>query len=120
MGTQKNRLNETVLLSTQNKCKKIFKILCQKILFICLSAMYPYTYDNLLQDIPIAVAFKAMGFECEQEFVQMIGSEEEILAAIAPCLEECHRAQVFSQLQVNGRINPLTVLLIFLRKTLQQ
>ena len=41
-----------------------------------------------------------MGFECEQEFVQMIGSEEEILAAIAPSLEEGHRAQVFSQLQV--------------------
>ena len=57
--------------------------------------------NNFFQDIPIAVAFKAMGFECEQEFVQMIGSEEEILAAIAPCLEECHRAQVFSQLQVN-------------------
>ena len=45
---------------------------------------------------------------------------EENLAAIAPCLANCHRAQLFSQLQVNGRINPLTVLLIFLRKTLQQ
>ena len=53
-----------------------------------------------LQDIPIAIAFKAMGFECEQEFVQMIGTDGEILAAIAPSLEECHRAQVFSQLQV--------------------
>ena len=57
-------------------------------------------YFHIFQDIPVAIVFKAMGFECEQEFVQMIGSEEEILAAIAPCLEECHRAQVFSQLQV--------------------
>ena len=37
MGTQKNRLNETVLLSTQNNVKlmdkKIFTVLCPKILF---------------------------------------------------------------------------------------
>ena len=57
--------------------------------------------SSLYQDIPVAIVFKAMGFECEQEFVQMIGSEEEILVAIAPGLEECHRAQVFSQLQVS-------------------
>ena len=41
-----------------------------------------------------------MGFECDQEIVQMIGTEEKILASIAPCLEECHRAQVFTQAQV--------------------
>lgn len=41
-----------------------------------------------------------MGIECDQEIVQMIGSEEEVLICIAPCLEECHRAQVFSQNQV--------------------
>ena len=34
VGTQKNSLNETVLLSTQNKGKKIFRILRSKILFI--------------------------------------------------------------------------------------
>ena len=48
----------------------------------------------------MAIAFKAMGIECDQEIVQMIGSEEEILTSVAPCLEECHRAQVFTQLQV--------------------
>lgn len=42
-----------------------------------------------------------MGLESEQEFVQMIGSEEEVLGAMAPCLEECHRAVVFTQLQVS-------------------
>ena len=52
------------------------------------------------QDIPVAIAFKAMGVECDQEIVQMIGSEEDTLAALAPCLEECHRAQVFTQNQV--------------------
>jgi DNA-directed RNA polymerase III subunit RPC2 len=54
----------------------------------------------IIQDIPIAIVFKAMGFECEQEFVQMIGSEEEVLAAVAPGLEECHKAGVFTHLQV--------------------
>ena len=62
------------------------------------------TDDSLLvcysQDIPVAIAFKAMGMECDQEIVQMIGSEEEVLTAVAPCLEECHRAQVFTQMQV--------------------
>jgi len=54
-----------------------------------------------LKDIPVAIAFKAMGIECDQEIVQMIGNEEGVLTSIAPCLEECHRAQVFSQNQVS-------------------
>ncbi|XP_045196931.1 DNA-directed RNA polymerase III subunit RPC2-like isoform X2 [Mercenaria mercenaria] len=60
---------------------------------------YYLKHNSFSEDIPIAIVFKAMGFECEQEFVQMIGSEEEVLAAIAPCLEECHKAGVFTQLQ---------------------
>ena len=48
----------------------------------------------------MAIVFKAMGIESDQEIVQMIGTEEQILSAIAPCLEECHKAQVFSQTQV--------------------
>lgn len=56
-------------------------------------------HNTFTEDIPVAIAFKAMGMECDQEIVQMIGSEEEILTSVAPCLEECHRAQVFTQLQ---------------------
>ncbi|XP_033741711.1 DNA-directed RNA polymerase III subunit RPC2-like isoform X2 [Pecten maximus] len=56
-------------------------------------------HNTFAEDIPVAIAFKAMGIECDQEIVQMIGSEEEVLTAIAPCLEECHRAQVFTQTQ---------------------
>ena len=50
-----------------------------------------------IQDIPVAIVFKAMGVECDQEIVQMVGCEEKTIAALAPCLEECHRAQVFTQ-----------------------
>ncbi|CAC5418953.1 RPC2 [Mytilus coruscus] len=65
---------------------------------------YYLRHNTFSEDIPIAVAFKAMGIECDQEIVQMIGSEEEVLAAFAPCLEECHRAQVFTQNQALGYI----------------
>ena len=54
-----------------------------------------------MQDMPIAIIFKAMGVESDQEIVQMIGNEDQVLAAFAPCLEECHKAQVFTQNQVN-------------------
>ena len=53
------------------------------------------------QDIPIVIVLKAMGVECDQEIVQLVGSEEKVLAAMAPSLEECYKAQVFTQVQVN-------------------
>lgn len=55
---------------------------------------------GLFQDVPIVIVFKAMGIESDQEIVQMVGSEEQILVAMVPCLEECHQAQVFTQTQV--------------------
>ena len=33
----------------------------------------------------------------------MIGSEEEVLGAVSPCLEECHKAGVYTQLQVSSQ-----------------
>ncbi|XP_013408039.1 DNA-directed RNA polymerase III subunit RPC2-like [Lingula anatina] len=60
---------------------------------------YYLKHNTFAEDIPIAIVFKAMGVQSDQEIVQIIGSEEEVLAAIAPCLEECHRAQVFTQNQ---------------------
>ncbi|XP_050391784.2 DNA-directed RNA polymerase III subunit RPC2, partial [Patella vulgata] len=60
---------------------------------------YYLKHNIFSENIPVAIAFKAMGIECDQEIVQMIGSEEEVMTSIAPCLEECHRAQVFTQTQ---------------------
>ena len=54
----------------------------------------------IFQDTPIVIILRAMGVESDQEIVQMVGSEECAMVAIAPCLEECHRAQVFTQMQV--------------------
>ena len=47
------------------------------------------------------IVFKGMGIESDQEVVQMIGTEDKFLAALAPCLEECHRTSTFTQTQVN-------------------
>lgn len=38
--------------------------------------------------------------ESDQEIVQMIGTEEHVMASFAPSLEECQRAQIFTQTQV--------------------
>ena len=46
------------------------------------------------------IVFKAMGIESDQEAVQMIGTEDKILAAVAPCLEECIKAGIHTQRQV--------------------
>lgn len=41
-----------------------------------------------------------MGVESDQEIVQMIGTEEYVMANFAPSLEECQKAQIFTQTQV--------------------
>lgn len=38
--------------------------------------------------------------ESDQEIVQMIGTEEHVMASFAPSLEECQKAQIFTQTQV--------------------
>nr|XP_034983724.1 DNA-directed RNA polymerase III subunit RPC2 [Zootoca vivipara] len=56
-------------------------------------------HNTLSEDIPIAIIFKAMGVESDQEIVQMIGTEEHVMAAFGPSLEECQKAQIFTQMQ---------------------
>lgn len=60
---------------------------------------YYLKHNCFTEDIPIAIVFKGMGLESDQEIVQMIGSADSILSTFAPSLEECHRAQVFTQTQ---------------------
>jgi DNA-directed RNA polymerase III subunit RPC2 len=51
------------------------------------------------------VIFKAMGLESEQEIVQMVGCEEDVIGNFTPSLEECHKLQIYTQLQVIQQIN---------------
>lgn len=43
---------------------------------------------------------QGMGVESDQEIVQMIGTEENVMASFGPSLEECQKAQIFTQTQV--------------------
>ncbi|XP_054633252.1 DNA-directed RNA polymerase III subunit RPC2 isoform X4 [Dunckerocampus dactyliophorus] len=56
-------------------------------------------HNTLTEDAPIAIIFKGMGVESDQEIVQMIGTEEHVMASFAPSLEECQKAQIFTQTQ---------------------
>lgn len=60
---------------------------------------YYLKHNTLQDDIPVAIIFKAMGVACDQEIVQMIGTEEHIMQRFAASLEECHKANVFTQTQ---------------------
>lgn len=60
---------------------------------------YFLKHNSFTEDIPVIIIFKAMGLECDQAIVQMIGVSEAVQAAIAPSLEECHRSQVYTQTQ---------------------
>lgn len=51
---------------------------------------------------------QGMGVESDQEIVQMIGTEEHVMASFAPSLEECQKAQIFTQTQVSEFIPALT------------
>ncbi|KAM7436158.1 DNA-directed RNA polymerase III subunit RPC2 [Porites harrisoni] len=56
-------------------------------------------HNALTEDVPVVVVFKAMGIECEQEIVQLVGCEEGVISTFAPSLEECHKLNIYTQLQ---------------------
>jgi DNA-directed RNA polymerase III subunit RPC2 len=73
---------------------------------------YYLKHNSFTDDIPIAIAFKALGVTSDQEIVQMIGIEDDIVEALTPCLYECHSHQVYTQLQawnfIGNRIKTMT------------
>lgn len=46
------------------------------------------------------VVLKAMGMECDQEIVQLIGFEEDVVDLLSPSLEEPYNLGIFSRDQV--------------------
>lgn len=63
--------------------------------------------------IPIAIVFKGMGIESDQEIAQLIGTDEKILEFIALSIQEGHEKNVLTQQQalqylgekINSKIN---------------
>ncbi|KAH8027358.1 hypothetical protein HPB51_004710 [Rhipicephalus microplus] len=60
---------------------------------------YIMKHNIFTEDIPVVTVFKAMGLECDQSIAQMIGTSDVVQAAIAPSLEACHSAEIFTQTQ---------------------
>ncbi|XP_037973435.2 DNA-directed RNA polymerase III subunit RPC2 [Plutella xylostella] len=58
---------------------------------------YVLRHNALSDDIPIAVAFKAMGVCSDQEIVQLVGTSDNILKKMAPCIMDCHNLKIFTQ-----------------------
>ena len=54
-------------------------------------------HNSLGDDIPIVIVLKAMGLECDQEIVQLVGSESEILDIFTGSLEEPYNLGIQSQ-----------------------
>jgi len=54
-------------------------------------------HNTLAEDVPICVAMKAMGVESDMEFVQSVGSEPEVIDALALSLEETSKLGILTQ-----------------------
>ena len=60
---------------------------------------YYLKHNSFTDEIPIVSVFKGMGVITDQEIIQLIGSEDDVLTAFAPSLEECASLKVFTQTQ---------------------
>jgi DNA-directed RNA polymerase III subunit RPC2 len=63
-------------------------------------------HNSLAEDVPLAVAIKALGVASDQQVVQLIGSDTEYLRAFAPSLEECAQLGIFTPHQALEYIGP--------------
>jgi DNA-directed RNA polymerase III subunit RPC2 len=57
-------------------------------------------HNTLGDDIPVAIVFKAMGIESDQEIVQLVGTDDGMPSRFAPSLEEPVREKIYSETQV--------------------
>ena len=60
---------------------------------------YYLKHNSFGDEIPIVCIFKGMSIITDQEIIQLVGSEDFILAAFAPSIEECASIKVFTQMQ---------------------
>lgn len=56
-------------------------------------------HNAFSDDIPLAVAYKALGVECDMEFFMSVGVESEYQARLLPSMEECHKLNIYTQTQ---------------------
>lgn len=78
-----------VLSSTQDRKSKTYVISKKQ--------RYYLRHNQLSDDVPVAVIFKAMGYESDYDIVSAVGLEEKFVAAMAPSIEECASHQIVTQ-----------------------
>uniref|UniRef100_A0A915HX80 DNA-directed RNA polymerase subunit beta n=1 Tax=Romanomermis culicivorax TaxID=13658 RepID=A0A915HX80_ROMCU len=87
----KNDLQCEVLSSTTERRSKTYITLRRGRFYL--------KHNQLSEEIPIAVIFKALGVESDQEIIEYLGGDERLMACFCPSLEECQKEQVFTQNQ---------------------
>ncbi|MFH4983624.1 hypothetical protein AB6A40_010333 [Gnathostoma spinigerum] len=85
----KRELQCEVLSSTSDRKSKTYVIGKKQ--------KYYLRHNQLSDDVPVAIVFKAMGFESDYDIVSAVGLEEKFIAAMSPSLEECSAHQVTTQ-----------------------
>ncbi|CAG0885785.1 unnamed protein product [Cyprideis torosa] len=60
---------------------------------------YFLMHNSLTDPVPVAVVFRAMGVESDQEMVQLVGTEEHIVSRFAASLEQNEKEPIYSQNQ---------------------
>ncbi|TKR68343.1 hypothetical protein L596_024337 [Steinernema carpocapsae] len=85
----KKELQCEVLSSTHERKSKTY--------VVTKKGRYYVRSNQLADDIPIAIVFKAMGFESQYDFVSAVGQEEKFVAALTPSLEECVNAKIVTK-----------------------
>lgn len=57
-------------------------------------------HNSIQEDIPVAIALKALGITSDHELVQLVcGNDDDFRAAFSICVEQCHEAGIFTQQQ---------------------
>ncbi|WKY02543.1 hypothetical protein Q1695_016091 [Nippostrongylus brasiliensis] len=83
--------SEKVLSSTAEKKSKTYVIARRN--------RYWLRHNQLTDDIPVAIIFKAMGVESDYNIISAIGLEDKYVTAFAASLDECPSNGVFTQQQ---------------------
>ena len=66
-----------------------------------------YVKHNIFQeDVPVAIILKAMGIQSDKELVQLVGSEPELVNAMALALEDPVKLSIYTQLQALKYLGP--------------
>jgi DNA-directed RNA polymerase beta subunit len=78
-----------VLSSTQERKSKTY--------VTCKRQHYYLRHNQLTEDIPVGIVFKAMGFESDYDIVSSVGTEPRFTAAMAPSIEDCESRRVITQ-----------------------